>query len=115
MFQAANPDKGEIAMQNTGMQGSTPTATATQSAQDITSRASEKLSNMTSAAQETVDRWSSAASQAANRLSQRGEELWEMRGQAADTARTYMREHPLATIGIAVAVGLILSRLLSRR
>jgi ElaB/YqjD/DUF883 family membrane-anchored ribosome-binding protein len=102
-------------MQSTGMQGSTPTATASQAAQDMASRASEKLSDITSAAQDTMGRWSSAASQAANRLSERGEELWEMRGQAADTARTYMREHPLATIGIAVAVGLILSRLLSRR
>lgn len=100
-------------MQSTGMQGSTPTATASQAAQDMASRASEKLSDITSAAQDTMGRWS--ASQAANRLSERGEELWEMRGQAADTARTYMREHPLATIGIAVAVGLILSRLLSRR
>ena len=102
-------------MQSTGMQGSTSTATATQAAQDIASRASEKLSDITSAAQGTMDRWSSAASQAASRLGQRGEELWDMRGEAADTARTYMREHPLATIGIAVAVGLILSRLLSRR
>src|SRR4051794_16594528 len=109
-------------MQTTNMQGSTPAATATQATQDITSRAteklnaaSEKLGNLTSSAQDTMNRWSSAASDAANRLSARGEELWEMRGQAADTARTYMREHPLATIGIAVAVGLVLSRLLSRR
>ena len=102
-------------MQTTNMQGSTPGTTTTQTGADVASRASEKLSSITGAAQETMDRWSSAASQAANRLSARGEELWEMRGQAADTARTYMREHPLATIGIAVAIGLILSRLLSRR
>lgn len=102
-------------MQTTSMQGSTPGTTATQAGQDLASRASEKLSNVTTAAQETVNRWSNAASDAASRLSARGEELWEMRGEAADTARTYMREHPLATIGIAVAVGVILSRLLSRR
>ena len=99
----------------TSMQGSTAGTTATQGAQDLASRAGEKLNNLTNAAQDTVDRWSSAASQAANRLSARGEELWEMRGEAADTARTYMREHPLATIGVAVAVGVVLSRLLSRR
>ena len=103
-------------MQTTNMQGSTPAATtAAEGAHDLASRASEKLSNITSTAQDTVNRWSNAASQAANRLSARGEELWEMRGQAADTARTYMREHPVATIAIAVAVGLVLSRLLSRR
>lgn len=102
-------------MQSTNMQGSTPGATTTHAAENLAARASEKLSDITSAAQQTVERLTSAASQAANRLGARSEELWEMRGQATETARTYMREHPLATIGIAVAVGLILSRLLSRR
>jgi ElaB/YqjD/DUF883 family membrane-anchored ribosome-binding protein len=103
-------------MQSTTMQGSTPGAgSTTQAAEAITTRASEKLSDLGSAAQDTYDRVRSAASQAANRLSERSDELWELQQRASDTARTYMREHPLATIGIAVAVGLILSRLLSRR
>jgi ElaB/YqjD/DUF883 family membrane-anchored ribosome-binding protein len=103
-------------MQSTTMQGSTPGATSTtQAAEDLKTRASEKLTNLTGAAQETIDRMKNAASQAANRLSERSDELWELQGRATETARTYMRDHPLATIGIAVAVGLILSRLLSRR
>jgi ElaB/YqjD/DUF883 family membrane-anchored ribosome-binding protein len=101
-------------MQSTSMQGSTP-GTTTQAAEDLATRTSDKLSNLTSAAQETIDRVKSAASQAASRLSERSDELWELQGRATETARTYMREHPLATIGIAVAVGVILSRLLSRR
>jgi ElaB/YqjD/DUF883 family membrane-anchored ribosome-binding protein len=103
-------------MQSTSMQGSTPGAgTTTQAAEDLATRTSDKLSNLTSSAQETIDRVKSAASQAASRLSERSDELWELQGRATETARTYMREHPLATIGIAVAVGVILSRLLSRR
>jgi ElaB/YqjD/DUF883 family membrane-anchored ribosome-binding protein len=103
-------------MQNTSMYGSTAGATTTgQTTEDVANRAGEKLNQFTDAAQQTMDRVTQAASDAASRLSARGEELWAMRGQATDTARTYMREHPLATIGIAVAIGLILSRLLSRR
>lgn len=102
-------------MQNTSMYGSTPGATTTgQTTEDLKNRASEKLNQFSDTAQQTMDRVTQAASDAASRLSARGEELWAMRGQATETARTYMREHPLATIGIAVAVGLILSRLLSR-
>jgi ElaB/YqjD/DUF883 family membrane-anchored ribosome-binding protein len=102
-------------MQNTSMYGSTPGATtAGQTTEDLANRAGEKLNHVTDTAQQTMDRVTQAASNAASRLSARGEELWAMRGQATETARTYMREHPLATIGIAVAVGLILSRLLSR-
>ena len=103
-------------MQSTSMQGSTPGAgTTTQAAEDLATRASEKLSNLTGAAQETIDRVKSAASHAANRLGERSGELWELQGRATETARVYMRDHPLATIGIAVAVGIVLSRLLSRR
>jgi ElaB/YqjD/DUF883 family membrane-anchored ribosome-binding protein len=101
-------------MQNTNMYGSTG-GTATNTAQDTASRASEKLNNLGDTAQQTVERLTNAASQAASRLSAKGEELWAMRGDATETARTYMRDHPVATIGIAVAIGIVLSKLLSRR
>jgi len=100
-------------MQNTGMQGSTQAAG--QDTQDLAARASEKLGQLSDAAQHTRERFNQAASQAASRLSETGEELWALQGRATETARTYMREHPVATIGIAVGIGLILSRLLTRR
>ena len=100
-------------MQNTGMQGSTQVGA--QDTQDLAARASEKLGQLSDAAQHTGERFSRAASQAASRLSETGEELWALQGRATETARTYMREHPIATIGIAVGIGLILSRLLTRR
>jgi ElaB/YqjD/DUF883 family membrane-anchored ribosome-binding protein len=103
-------------MQNTGMQGSTPSATSTgRSAENIAERATDRLGRLSETAQQTMDRVTDAASQAANRLSERGQELWEMRGEAVDTARSYVRQHPIATIGIAIAIGLLISRLTSRR
>jgi len=100
-------------MQNTGMQGSTPgTADA---GNDVTERASAKLSQLSDTAHQTMERFTQAASEAAGRLGEKTHDFWEAQGPAIDKARIYMREHPVATIGIAVAVGLILSRLLTRR
>jgi len=100
-------------MQNTGMQGSTPAAVG--SDQDAAERATAKLSQLSDTAQQTMDRITHAASEAASRLGQKTHEFWDAQGPAVEKARTYMREHPVATIGIAVAVGLVLSRLLTRR
>jgi ElaB/YqjD/DUF883 family membrane-anchored ribosome-binding protein len=103
-------------MQNTGMQGSTPSGTsAGRYADSVADRASEGLSRLSDSAHQTLERVSGAASGAATRLSERSHELWEKRGEALDTARTYVREHPVASIGIAIAVGLLISRLTSRR
>ena len=103
-------------MQNTNMQGSTPgTTSAARYGESAAEKASEGLSRLSDTAQQTMDRVTQAATQTANRLSERGQELWDMRGEAAETARSYVREHPIATIGIAIAVGLLISRLTSRR
>ena len=100
-------------MQNTGMQGSTPVAPG--AGQDVVERATAKLSQLSDTAQQTVERFTHAASEAASRLGEKTHEFWDAQGPAVEKARTYMREHPLATIGIAVAIGLVLSRLLTRR
>ena len=62
-----------------------------------------------------MGRVTQAASQAASRLSERGQELYDLQSEYVDTARSYVREHPIAAIGIAIAVGLVISRLTSRR
>jgi ElaB/YqjD/DUF883 family membrane-anchored ribosome-binding protein len=99
-------------MQNAGMQGSTPLSSSGY-AEDTAERASAGLNRLSDSAQQTLERFTHAASEAASRLSAHGEAL--MHGERAEQARQYMRAHPLATIGIAVAIGLVLSRLLSRR
>ena len=103
-------------MQNTSMQGSTPSAASTgRRAENLAGKATESLGRLSESAQQTMDRVTDAASQAASRLSEKGQELWEMRGEAVDTARSYVRQHPIATIGIAIAIGLLISRLTTRR
>ena len=99
-------------MQNTGMQGSTPGASTTER---IAEQASAGLSRLGDTAHQTMGRVSDYASHAADRLSERGHELIDMQGRAWESARIYIREHPLAAIGIAIAVGLLISRLTSRR
>lgn len=96
-------------MQNTGMQGSTPGAT------EVAEQAASKLGQLSDTAQQTVERLTHAASQAASRLGARTHDFWEAQGPAVEKARDYMREHPVVTIGVAVAIGLVISRLLTRR
>ncbi|HYC48482.1 MAG TPA: hypothetical protein VED01_23665 [Burkholderiales bacterium] len=98
-------------MQNTGLQGSTPGATGP----DATEQATSKLSQLTDSAQHTIERLSHAAADTASRLGERTHELWDAQGPNIEKARVYMREHPIATIAIAIGIGLVLSKLLSRR
>ncbi len=93
-------------MQKTGMEGST--SGYAESAESTARR-------ITESAQQTLDRITRAAQDAAERLSERTEELWELQGRAMQSARGYAKDHPLVTVGIAIAVGVLLSRLLSTR
>jgi ElaB/YqjD/DUF883 family membrane-anchored ribosome-binding protein len=103
-------------MQNTGMQGSTQAAgVATRFAEDLAEKAGTSLGQLQQTAQQTVDRVTEAASEAARRLSAHGDELWALQGRAMDSTRSYVRAHPIAAIAIAIAIGLLLSRLTSRR
>jgi ElaB/YqjD/DUF883 family membrane-anchored ribosome-binding protein len=70
-------------------------------------------------AHEAVDRAAQAAAAAAERLQEkvghlgeRGEELLEMKDNWIEGAREYVREHPVAAVGIAVAAGYILSMMM---
>ena len=98
---------------NTGMQGSSQSGPGT--VEKLSEQASAGLSRLSDTAQQTMGRVSEAASQAASRLSDRGHALYDMRSEYIETARTYVRQHPMAAIGIAIAIGLLISRLTSRR
>jgi ElaB/YqjD/DUF883 family membrane-anchored ribosome-binding protein len=96
-------------MENTGMQGSSPSGTA----EKLAEQASAQLARLSDTAHQTMGRVSELASQTASRLSDRGRDLMESR--YAESARSYVRQHPIAAIGIAIAVGLLISKLTSRR
>ena len=98
-------------MQNTGMEGSNPTAAGLLEA----AKSSPGVQRIADTAQQAVDRITRAAHDAAERLGQRSEELWALQGRAMSTARGYAKEHPLVTVGVAVAIGVLIARLLTRR
>ena len=61
-----------------------------------------------STAHETVDRVTQAASQYAEQIGEKAEQWLEMKDDWVEGAREYVREHPIAALGMAVAAGYLL-------
>ena len=102
--------------------GSRPAATIDQAragAHDAIDKASDAarpvVDRLASGAHQAVDKFASAAGQAAETLSVRGEQLKNVQAQAMEQTRLYVRENPVTALGIALAVGFVLSKLLSSR
>ncbi len=77
------------------------------------------IERVSQGAHQAIDRAASAASTAAERIGERAEalaekrdELLELPGDWIEGARDYVREHPLASLGIALAAGYVLSMLM---
>ena len=90
---------------------------------DVTVSAHEKVDQLSDAVQPVVDRVASnahaaidtvagAAVTAVDTLGTKGEQLTNVQAKLMETARAYAREQPIAALGIAVAAGWILSRLM---
>ena len=97
-------------METTGMHGSAPHGPQGSS---TTEQMNEKLHQLSDSALNSIDRFKSTAADYAGRVRPRIDE-W-MHTPTVEKTRVYMREHPMAAVGIAIAVGLVLSRLLSSR
>lgn len=76
--------------------------------------AHEAIDRVAAKAGPAVERMRSAAASAAERLQGKAGSLGEAPDQWLDSCRTYVRENPLTAVGIAVAAGVLLSRLSSR-
>lgn len=61
-----------------------------------------------------VDRMRDGLTSAGAALQNGVEELTEMQKRWVESSRSCVREHPLTSVGIAIAAGLVLSRLLRR-
>jgi len=66
-------------------------------------------------AHEAYDKIADATSQAAEALGEKGEQLKNAEQQIMEDCRVYVRENPITSMGIAVAAGFLLSRVLSGR
>lgn len=81
-----------------------------------TTRSTEKhVERATTGAHDAVDRVAQTATAYAERFGEKAEEWLEMKDNWVEGAREYVREHPVAALGIAAAAGYILSMLMRSR
>jgi ElaB/YqjD/DUF883 family membrane-anchored ribosome-binding protein len=73
------------------------------------------VERVASGAHRAVDSIAGAAGQAAETLGVKGEQLKDAQLRAMEQCRGYVRDNPLASLGIAVAAGFILSWLVGSR
>lgn len=93
--------------------------TAASGVHDAIDKASEAarpaVDRVAASAHHVVDALAGVAASAAETLGEKGEQLKEAQACATAASRDYIRENPLTSVGIAVAVGFLLSRLVSSR
>lgn len=73
------------------------------------------VDRIASSAHQAVDSVAEAAYSAAETLGEKGGNLKEMQARLMEDCNNYVRENPMAALGIAAATGFLLSRLLSSR
>lgn len=78
----------------------------------VTDKAAAGIDRLSASAHQAVERAASAASSTAQQLSAKSEEWLAARDEWMETTRGYVRQHPLAALGAALAVGFLLSRLI---
>ena len=66
-------------------------------------------------AHDAIDRATQTASAYAERFGEKADEWLELKDTWVEGAREYVREHPVAALGIAVAAGYVLSMLMRSR
>ena len=84
-------------------------------ASDNTSKVDETIDRVKSGAHAAVDKAADAATEAASAIGQKGEQLKNAEQQFVENCRGYIHKNPVASLGIAVAAGFLLSRLMSGR
>ena len=73
----------------------------------------ETIDKASHSAHETVDKIANATNQAAEALGEKGEQLKNAEQQLMESCRGYVQANPITSLGIAVAAGFLLSRVLS--
>jgi ElaB/YqjD/DUF883 family membrane-anchored ribosome-binding protein len=110
-------------MQNPGMPGSTSTGANADAMREqaqagidrAASTAHETVDKVAGAASSAKDRLASAAAATKERLSEKSTEWYEQSQRAIDCTRDCVRTHPLASIGVAMLAGALISRIASSR
>jgi ElaB/YqjD/DUF883 family membrane-anchored ribosome-binding protein len=83
-------------------------------ATDKANTVDDTVDRLRSGAHSTVDKLANATTQAAEALGQ-NEQLKNVEQQFVEDCRGYIHKNPVASLGIAVGAGFLLSRLMSSR
>ena len=75
----------------------------------------ETIDKAANSANEAVDNVASATNEAAETLGKKGEQLKNAEEHWLEDCRIYVRDNPITSVGIAVAAGFLLSRVVSGR
>ena len=75
----------------------------------------DKIDKAANSAHEAIDKATRATNQATEALDKKSEQLKNAEQQIVEDCRVYVRDNPIASLGIAVAAGFLLSRVLSGR
>jgi ElaB/YqjD/DUF883 family membrane-anchored ribosome-binding protein len=74
----------------------------------------EQIDRLSDSAHRAVERASGAATSFADSVGERADQLMEMKDDWIEGAREYVREHPVAALGMALAAGYLLSMIMRR-
>jgi ElaB/YqjD/DUF883 family membrane-anchored ribosome-binding protein len=69
----------------------------------------KNIDKLSQGAHSVVDRAASAASSMAERAAQKGDDFMQMKDTWVEGAADYVREHPIAALGMAAAAGYLFS------
>jgi ElaB/YqjD/DUF883 family membrane-anchored ribosome-binding protein len=112
-------NEGDAKMATTGTQGSAWQDTGTTAsggnsgrASSVSENAAATVDKIATGAHQAVDRIASAATSAASQLGVKGDEVLEAKERVMDSMREYVRAQPLAALGIALAAGFVISRIM---
>lgn len=108
----SSPTDGSRTLARTVDQASTG---AHEAIDKVSDAARPVVDRINSGAHHAVDQFASAAGQAADTLGVTDEQLKNAQVRAMEQCRGYVRDHPVMSLGIAIAAGFLLSRLLSSR
>ena len=75
----------------------------------------ETTNKAANSAHESFDKFASATNQATEALGKKGGQLKNAEQQLMEDCRAYVHDNPITSLGIAVAVGFLLSRVVSGR
>jgi ElaB/YqjD/DUF883 family membrane-anchored ribosome-binding protein len=84
-------------------------------AKDISNTVDEGVNRLKTGAHEAMDKVAHATAQAGEALSEKGEQLHNIEQNLVKNCRGYVHDNPIVSLGIAVGVGFLISRLFSSR